>query len=94
MSDKIKKQYNTVLERVEVRQIDGQFVVIDSHGRVQSRWKEHHHAVKHASLINSLIDGAENAIKDRQKPKNGFKQYKQIKGRGVSPKTGNSNSPE
>ena len=94
MSDKIKKQYSTVLERVEVRQIDGQFVVIDSHGRVHGHWRDHHHAVEHASLINSLIDGAENAIKDRQKPKNGFKQYKQIKGGRVPPKTSNSNSPK
>lgn len=94
MSDKIKKQYNTVLERVEVRQVDGQFVVIDSHGREHGRWRDHHHAIEHASLINSLIDGAENAIKDRKKPKSGFKQYKQATWGGISPKTGNSNSPQ
>lgn len=79
MSDKINKQYNTVLERVEVRQVNGQFVVIDSHGRVHGKWRDSHHAHEHASLINSLIDGAENASKDRKQPKNNFKQYKQIK---------------
>jgi hypothetical protein len=67
MSDKIKKQYNVSLERAEVKELNGQFVVIDSKGKVYSKWPDRHHAVEHQSLVNSLIAGEKNAIKRRKK---------------------------
>lgn len=74
MSDKIKKQYNTVLERVEVANVNGKFVVIDSHGRVHGRWSDEHHARLHSNLINSLIDGADKSGNKKGRNNQGFRK--------------------
>jgi len=58
-------KYNAVLKRVEVIELNGKFVVIDSHGKIQSRWADRHHALEHKNLINSLIDGAKRGEQKR-----------------------------
>lgn len=62
-----KYEFNRVFDKVEIKQQAGQFVVIDSLGRVHGRWKDESHAQQHANLINSLFNGASNASKNRKK---------------------------
>jgi len=90
----MKSHYNRVLDKVEIIQQKGKYVVIDSMGRIHGRWDDEHHAKEHKNLINSLIEGAENAIKDRKQSKNSFKQYKQTSGGGIPPKASDSNRPQ
>lgn len=65
--DKMKYEFNRVFDKVEIKKQDGQFVVIDSQGRVHGRWKDEHHANQHKNLINSIYNGASDASKDWKK---------------------------